>query len=88
MADDFGDRCLDALRPVLSAPDDELGEHPAYRGLPVMFVGAVEMIGDDGEPYIIILKSPGDTAIWRALGLVEYVAAEIRSKVGSSDGGG
>jgi hypothetical protein len=74
---DFQDKCLDALRPVLAEGDD----HPAYRG----FIGAVEMVGDDGEPYIVILRSPGSLPSWRMLGLIDYVGADIRANVGRTD---
>lgn len=82
MSDDYGDRCLAALQPVLA----EMGEeHPAYRGMPVAFVGAVEMVGDDGEPYILVLRSSDSTPVWRLLGMTEYVSADLRNHIGRTE---
>lgn len=80
---DYSDRILDAIRPVLA--DESDGEHAAYRGIPTGFVGAVEMIGDDGEPYIIVLRSPSNLPMWRMLGLSEYVSADIRAQLCKPD---
>lgn len=62
----FQDDMRDAIQQVLHKHDD----HTSSRGVITAWVLVVELVGDDGDPYLHTIRAT-DAGIWRQIGMLQ-----------------